>query len=93
LKLGSTQEKYVMLVMTDTPFMEASQNYSPEDLEAIRQAFMRACGENPIVSETEAQRQTLAKAFVSTYRRDLTQSQLIAPPYGRLDNAGTDLEI
>ena len=67
-----------MRVITDPTFVEASQNCSPGKLETIRQAFMRACCENPLVTGTEAQRHTLAKALLSIYRRDLTQSQLVA---------------
>ena len=44
----------------------------------MRQAFMRACGENPLMAETEAQRSNLAKAIVNTYQRYLTQSELVA---------------
>lgn len=67
-----------MLAKTDPTFVEISKNYSAEDLEAIRQAFMRGCGENPLVTNTEPQRHNLAKALLSIYGRDLTQSQLVA---------------
>ena len=55
-----------------------SHNYSPEDVEAMRQAFMRACGENALACETEAQRLRLAKAMIAIYQRHLTQTQLVA---------------
>ena len=69
-----------MLAANTPSFMlpKASHNYSPEDLDAMRQAFMRACGENPIAAATEAQRYTLAKAMVHIYQRHLSQSELVA---------------
>jgi hypothetical protein len=48
-------------------FAQASEIYGPEDLEAVRQAFMRACDENPLIATTEAQRHSLAKALLSLY--------------------------
>jgi hypothetical protein len=69
------------MLATDTPSFMLSKgphNYSPEDLESMRQAFMRACGENPLAAATEAQRYTLAKAMVSVYQRHLSQTELIA---------------
>jgi hypothetical protein len=44
----------------------------------MRQAFMRACGENPLAAETEAQRSILAKAMVNIYQRHLSQTELVA---------------
>lgn len=67
-----------------TSLLGETHNYSPEDLEAMRQAFMRACGENPLAAETEAQRLSLAKAMVSIYQRHLTQTQLIAAALSKL---------
>ena len=64
--------------ISPTFLLQESHNYSPEDLEAMRQAFMRACGENPLAAATEAQRSKLAKAVISFYQRQLTQTQLIA---------------
>jgi|RhiMetdeSRZDD1v2_1073273.scaffolds.fasta_scaffold744349_2 hypothetical protein len=59
-------------------FPHEYHNYSPEDLESMRQAFMRACGENPLAAQTEAQRSCLAKAMVNIYQRHLSQSELVA---------------
>jgi len=67
-----------MLATHSPTFLLKTQNYSPEDLESMRQAFMRACGENPQMAETEAQRSNLARVFVRTYKRYLTQSELVA---------------
>jgi hypothetical protein len=39
---------------------------------------MRACGENPLAAETEAQRSILAKAMVNIYQRHLSQTELVA---------------
>ena len=53
------------MLATDTPsflFSQESRNYSPEDLESMRHAFMRACGENPLAAETETQRYTSGKS-------------------------------
>ena len=57
---------------------QESHNYSPEDLDSMREAFLRACGENPLAAESEAQRYTLAKAMVSIYQRHLNQNELVA---------------
>jgi len=67
-----------MFATSNPTFLLESHNYSPEDLESMRQVFMRACGENPLMAETEAQRSNLAKAVVNTYQRYLTQSELVA---------------
>jgi hypothetical protein len=69
------------MLATDTPsflLSRKSQNYSPEDLDCMRQAFTRACGENPLAAETETQRYSLAKVMVSIYQRHLSQSELVA---------------
>ena len=69
------------MLATDTPsflLSEKSRNNSPEDLDCMRQAFIRACGENPLGAETETQRYTLAKAMVSIYQRHLSQTELVA---------------
>jgi hypothetical protein len=69
------------MLATDTPsflLSTESHNYGPEDLECMRQAFMRACGENPHAAATEAQRSSLAKAMVSIYQRHLSQTELVA---------------
>ena len=67
-----------MLATSNPTFFSEFHNYSPEDLEPMRQVFMRACGENPLMAESEAQRSKLAKAVVDTYQRCLTQSEQIA---------------
>jgi hypothetical protein len=69
------------MLATDTPsflLSTGSHNYGPEDLESMRQAFMRVCGENPHAAATEAQRYSLAKAMVSIYQRHLSQTELVA---------------
>ena len=54
-----------------------TDKYKPEDLEAMRQAFICACHDNPDLSETEAQRYDLADALVSVYEKHLTQLELV----------------
>jgi hypothetical protein len=69
------------MLAADTPsflLSRKSRNYSPEDLDCMHQAFMRACGENPLAAETETQRYSLAKAMVSIYQRHLNQTELVA---------------
>jgi hypothetical protein len=69
------------MLATNTPsfmFPQESHNYSPEDLDCMREAFMRACGENPLAAETEAQRSILAKAMVNIYQRHLSQTELVS---------------
>jgi hypothetical protein len=51
--------------------------YRPEDLEAMRQAFICACHENPEATATEAQRYDLADALVGVYQKHLTQQELV----------------
>ena len=67
-----------MFAASNPTFPLESHSYSPEDLESMREAFMRACGENPLMAETEAQRSNWAKAVVNTYQRYLTQAELVA---------------
>ena len=55
-----------------------SHNYSPEDLEALRRAFRRACEENPSIAATDQQRYELAKAVLKNYQRHHTQPELVA---------------
>ena len=54
-----------------------TNEYEPEDLETMRQAFICACHDNPDVSATEAQRYDLADALVSVFQKDLTQQDLV----------------
>lgn len=55
-----------------------SFNYGPEDLEAMRHAFRRACDENPKVTNTAVQQYNLAKAIVNRFQRGMDETQLIA---------------
>lgn len=55
-----------------------TDKFMPEDLEAMRQAFICACHDNPDLSATEAQRYDLADAMVSVYQKHLTQVELVA---------------
>ena len=52
-------------------------DFDPEELECMRQAFVRACRENPNLAATETQRYVLADALVSVYQKHLTQSELV----------------
>jgi hypothetical protein len=72
------QEGALLVAHYPTILTEESHHYAPEDLEAMRQVFMRACGENPQVSQTEEQREVLAKAVLNNYQRHLTQTQMVA---------------
>jgi hypothetical protein len=55
-----------------------TSQYMPEDLEAMRQAFICACHDNPDLTATEAQRFDLADALVSVYQKHFTQLELVA---------------
>ena len=52
-------------------------DYQPDELETMRQAFIRACSENPELAATHDQRYDLAEALVSVYQKGLTQSELV----------------
>ena len=65
-------------------FTVESRNYSPEDLEFMRRAFRRACDEQPEETETEKQRDTLAKVIFSRYERGLSERDLVAVALGTL---------
>ena len=54
-----------------------SRNFSPEDLEFMRRAFRRACDEYPEGTETEPQKDLLAKAIFSRYQRGLSERDLV----------------
>ena len=58
--------------------------YRPEYLEAMRQAFICACRDNPDLSATEAQRYDLADAMVSVYQKNFTQLELVAATIRKL---------
>ncbi len=55
-----------------------TDKFRPEDLEAMRQAFICACHDYPDLSTTEAQRYDLADAMVSVYQKHFTQLELVA---------------
>lgn len=55
-----------------------TDKFRPEDLEAMRQAFICACHDHPDFSATEAQRYDLADAMVSVYQKHFTQLELVA---------------
>jgi hypothetical protein len=59
-------------------FPPTTDKFMPEDLEAMRQAFICACHDNPNLSATEAQRYDLADAMVSVYQKYFTQVKLVA---------------
>ena len=62
-------------------FTVESRNYSPEDLEFMRRTFRRACDEYPEETETEKQRDMLARAIFSRYQRGLNERDLVAMAY------------
>jgi hypothetical protein len=64
-------------------------DYQPDELEAMRQAFIRACRENPDVAATDSQRYDLADALVSVYRKDLTQSELVVSAVSKVKKIKT----
>jgi hypothetical protein len=67
------------MLATDNPtFLLKAHHFSPEDVETIRHAFQRACGENPLIAATAAQRSDLAKAIVDIYQPYLPEIDLIA---------------
>lgn len=57
--------------------LPTTADYHPEELETMRQAFIRACRENPDLAATDAQRYDLADALVSIYQKELTISELV----------------
>jgi hypothetical protein len=59
-------------------FAQESRNYSPEDLEFMRRTFRRGCDEHPEETETEEQRDMLARAIFSRYQRGLSERDLVA---------------
>ena len=58
-------------------FAEESRNYSPQDLEFMRRTFKRACDEYPEETETEEQRDMLARAIFSRYQHGLSERDLV----------------
>src|SRR3982751_3900920 len=50
-----------------------TNEYKPDDLEAMRQAFICACSDNPDLSATETQRYDLADAMVRVYQKHFSQ--------------------
>ena len=55
-----------------------SHHYSPEDLDALRRAFRRACEENPSLAATDQQRYVLARAVLKNYQRHHTEADRVA---------------
>jgi len=51
--------------------------FHPEDLARMRHAYERACDEAMLPESSEAQRTSLAKAIVSTYRSGLGEDDLL----------------
>jgi hypothetical protein len=70
---------------TDQYKPPTTDQYKPEDLEAMRQAFICACHDNPDFSATEAQRYDLADAIVSVYQKNFTQLELVAATIRKLN--------
>ena len=60
-----------------TQLPPTTNEYMPDDLEAMRQAFICACHDNPDLSSTEPQRYDLADAMVSVYQKHFSQRELI----------------
>ena len=67
-----------MLTASTSVLPQESFNYDPEDLEVMRHAFRRACEENPLATQTEAQCYSLAKAIVNRFQRGISETELIA---------------
>lgn len=67
-----------MLTASASSLPAESFNYGPEDLEAMRHAFRRACDENPEITKTAAQQYNLAKAIVNRFQHGIDETQLIA---------------
>ena len=67
-----------------------TDKYMPEELEAMRQAFIYACHDNPDLSTTEAQRYDLADALVSVYEKHLTQVELVAAAVRKIGDEPLD---
>ena len=58
-------------------FSQSNRIYSAEDLEFMRRAFSLACDEYPEETETEKQRDMLARAIFSRYERGLSERDLV----------------
>ena len=67
-----------------TKLPPTTDKYKPEDLEAMRQAFICACHEHPDLAATEAQRYDLADAMVSVYRKHITQQELVTASVNKM---------
>ncbi len=69
-----------MLAKKDSTFLvpPKSNYFHPEDLASMQQAFNTACRERPLAASTKAQRLTLAKAIVATYKPGLSEDDLVA---------------
>ncbi|MEQ1522279.1 MAG: hypothetical protein ABL936_13495 [Aestuariivirga sp.] len=67
-----------MLTASTSILPRDSFDYSPNDLESMRQAFRRACDEIPLMTETAEQRYVLAQAIVNRFQRGLNEMELIA---------------
>ena len=66
------------MLTASTSILPESFNYGPEDLEAMRHAFRRACEEHPLATKTDAQCYSLAKAIVNRYQHGINEAELIA---------------
>lgn len=66
------------MLTASTSSLPQSFNYGPDELEAMRHAFRRACDEHPELTRTAAQQYTLAKAIVNRFQHGIDETQLIA---------------
>jgi hypothetical protein len=51
--------------------------FHPDDIARMRRAYDRACRERMTTESSEAQRTSLAKAIISTYRSGLSETDLL----------------
>lgn len=51
--------------------------FAPEDLRSMRQAFTRACNENPEYVTSQTRRDKLAFAILGGYQQNLDETELI----------------
>jgi hypothetical protein len=86
--MGSKFElvRFVMLITANPSFFfpVESRNFNPEDLQFMRRTFRRGCDEYPEETETEEQRNLLARAIFSRYLRGLSERDLLAVAFRTL---------
>lgn len=58
-------------------FAKEGPIFHPQDLARMRHAYDSACHDGVMPERTDAQRTSLAKAIVTSYRSDLTEQEIV----------------